>query len=91
MSLAWDSGYRRVVVETDSELAFKILTDPDQDCNSLNSLALNCRQIIQRKWEILILKVFREENKVTDGLLPGSFISIEMSIYSLDYPWKFEG
>lgn len=67
MSLAWDGGYRRVEVETDSDLVFDLLTSFEQDSNIHNPLILESRHVMQRDWEIQKSKVFCEANMAKDG------------------------
>lgn len=65
--LAWNSGFRRVILETDSTAVHHILMKVCPDGAKLNVLAAECRLMLDFEWMVEIRRVYREANFVVDG------------------------
>ncbi|CAN1169620.1 Putative ribonuclease H protein At1g65750 [Linum perenne] len=66
---AWDAGYRRVEIQTDSMAAMAILTDNSARISHTHALeVLEFRDWLRRDWEIRVRHVYREANFAADFL-----------------------
>ncbi|XVE96968.1 hypothetical protein REPUB_Repub02eG0269900 [Reevesia pubescens] len=68
LRLAWEKGFVRVIVETDSLLAVEKIHTPVLDRDPLSRLILECKQLINRQWDCKLQHVFREANRSADIL-----------------------
>ncbi|CAN1274277.1 Putative ribonuclease H protein At1g65750 [Linum perenne] len=66
---AWEAGYRRVEIQSDSKAAIDILTDNSAVISHSHALeVLEFRDWLRRDWEIKIRHVYREANFAADYL-----------------------
>lgn len=73
LSLAWDRGFRKVILESDSQLVVNMLSKPIATCHPLSSLVLQYNGFLRWNWSIQIHHVFREANFVADSLATFAF------------------
>ncbi|KAE8705458.1 hypothetical protein F3Y22_tig00110429pilonHSYRG01311 [Hibiscus syriacus] len=62
---AWDLGVKKIIVETDSALAVDLINKSGRSNDSVMILLL-IRTVINRSWEVQVVHVYREANKVAD-------------------------
>lgn len=72
LQVAWKLGYRRIEVETDSQLALALVTQGVPDCHPSVSLVKHCQGWLKRNWEVKFHHVYREANRVADSLAKAS-------------------
>ncbi|CAN1767664.1 Putative ribonuclease H protein At1g65750, partial [Linum perenne] len=68
LRLAWDAGYRRIVVQSDSTAAIALITSVDDPLHQHANEVLTIRNLLDRDWTVSLMHVFREANKATDFL-----------------------
>ncbi|KAK3204896.1 hypothetical protein Dsin_018942 [Dipteronia sinensis] len=68
LTLAWRSGYRNILVETDSLCMVQLLAKDIPVNHPLFSIASGCSALINLDWRCLVSHVYREGNKVADGM-----------------------
>ncbi|KAK9100199.1 hypothetical protein Scep_023629 [Stephania cephalantha] len=68
LQIAWEFGYRHLIVESDSTVALQLLTSQDTNFHPADTLVRDCKALICRQWAIKLQHVFREANQVADGL-----------------------
>ncbi|KAK0580349.1 hypothetical protein LWI29_000920 [Acer saccharum] len=68
LKLAWMAGYKKVVLETDSQNAVNLLTNYRSVNHPLYSIIQACVELIKGDWSCHVLHIYRECNKVADGL-----------------------
>ena len=68
LTLAWSSGYQNVLVETDSLCMVQLLAKDIPVNHPLFSIASGCSALINLDWRCLISHVYREGNRVADGM-----------------------
>ncbi|KAK2653366.1 hypothetical protein Ddye_013222 [Dipteronia dyeriana] len=62
LKLAWNCGYRKIIVETDSLTTIQLLFLVSNSNHPLFSLLQNCKRMIANEWHCDIVHVFREGN-----------------------------
>ncbi|GKV09776.1 hypothetical protein SLEP1_g21225 [Rubroshorea leprosula] len=83
MELAWNMGFRHIIVETDSLLAVQKLQSSSTTITSLTYWVQRCKSLMERNWTCVIRHVFREQNVCADAMasqfyhLRGSFLYFE--------------
>ncbi|XVF32879.1 hypothetical protein REPUB_Repub17cG0121000 [Reevesia pubescens] len=75
LKIAWEKGYRRVFVESDSLLAVKKLTGSPSRTDPLFHLIFQCQLFIAKEWDCMISHIFREANYCADHLAGTAFIN----------------
>ncbi|KAG7545813.1 Ribonuclease H domain [Arabidopsis suecica] len=80
--IAWESGARRVELEVDSEMVVGFLTQGIGDSHPLSFLARLCYGFISKDWIVRIKHVYREANRLADGLANYAF-SLPLGFHSL--------
>ena len=68
ISLAWRSGFRCVIVETDSLDAVKLISQDSTSNHPLYSIIQSCKSLIAADWDCRVKHVFREGNRLADSL-----------------------
>ncbi|KAG7599188.1 Reverse transcriptase zinc-binding domain [Arabidopsis suecica] len=71
--IAWERGYRRVELEVDSEIVVGFLTTGISPSHPLSFLVRLCHGFISRDWIVRIAHVYREANRLADGLANYAF------------------
>lgn len=68
LQVAWNKGYRRIIIESDCALAVESLTR-DKNMNGLaRNIIDSCKSLMKRSWEVRVYHVPREHNRVADAL-----------------------
>ncbi|WCJ28598.1 Polynucleotidyl transferase ribonuclease H-like superfamily protein [Euphorbia peplus] len=68
LMLAWDVGIKHLIVESDSDQAVTWLSNKDKTDGLCSNLIGACLDIISKDWEVWIVHVYREANRVADKL-----------------------
>ncbi|KAG7594142.1 Reverse transcriptase zinc-binding domain [Arabidopsis thaliana x Arabidopsis arenosa] len=71
--VAWEKGYRRVVLESDSALVVGYLQSGIEETHPLAFLVRMCHGFISRDWIVRVTFVYREANRLADGLANYAF------------------
>ncbi|XP_021622924.1 uncharacterized protein LOC110622641 [Manihot esculenta] len=56
--LAWDSGRKKIEVQMDSQLALDLLAGRGAGVFRVANLVRNCRDLINRSWEVKMVRAF---------------------------------
>ncbi|CAN1157810.1 Putative ribonuclease H protein At1g65750 [Linum perenne] len=68
LRLAWNAGYKKIIVQTDSQVAVQLLTD-ESSTNHHHGLEISqFKEFNARSWEIRIQHIYREGNRAADFL-----------------------
>ena len=84
LALAWDMGFKYIQLELDSSVVLMWLTEQNATY-PLNMLPLlcDCRNLMERDWEVRVLHVYREANACADALVKrGTHQQHFLSLYS---------
>ncbi|KAL9288897.1 putative ribonuclease H domain, reverse transcriptase zinc-binding domain-containing protein [Arabidopsis thaliana] len=73
LHIAWERGIRRLELEVDSTLVVGFLQAGIEDSHSLSLLVRLCYGFISRDWIVRISHVYREANRLADGLANYAF------------------
>lgn len=65
---AWEKGERKVWIMSDSEEAINWIQGDDELRDPSNHIARTCKNFINKDWEVRIVQISREMNKVVDKL-----------------------
>ena len=68
LSMAWKSGYRNIVVESDSLSTIQLLAKIPDPLHPLLSIIQSCKHLISAEWNCNVVHAFREGNRLADGL-----------------------
>ncbi|KAL9419862.1 hypothetical protein AB3S75_037595 [Citrus x aurantiifolia] len=68
LCMAWQRGFRRIMVEVDSKAITQILENSTTPVNEHHSLILAIRELLSRDWVVKVNHIYREANIVTDFL-----------------------
>ena len=68
LNLVWKAGYKKVIVESDSQTAVDLLTSDNYSLHPLFGIIHACISLIKKDWCCVIQFVYRECNKVADCL-----------------------
>ena len=71
--IAWEKGIRRLEVEVDSKMVVGFLTTGIEDTHPLSFLVRLCHGFLTRDWLVRIVHVYREANRLADGLATLAF------------------
>ncbi|KAG7551702.1 Ribonuclease H domain [Arabidopsis thaliana x Arabidopsis arenosa] len=82
--IAWEKGYRRVELEVDSELVVGFLRSGVSDAHPLAFMVRMCHGFISRDLLVRVTHVYREANRLADGLANYAF-TLQLGILSFDY------
>ncbi|KAG7544019.1 Ribonuclease H domain [Arabidopsis thaliana x Arabidopsis arenosa] len=81
--LAWERRVTRVELEVDSKLVVGFLTTGISDSHPLSFLVRLCYGFLSRDWIVRISHVYREANRLADGLANYAF-SLPLGFHALD-------
>ncbi|KAG7579199.1 hypothetical protein ISN45_Aa03g033600 [Arabidopsis thaliana x Arabidopsis arenosa] len=81
--LAWERRATRVEVDVDSEMVVGFLTTGISDAHPLSFLVRLCHGFIARDWIVRISHVYREANRLADGLANYAF-SLRLGFHLLE-------
>ncbi|KAF2322314.1 hypothetical protein GH714_011079 [Hevea brasiliensis] len=69
LQLAWLNGFRRVIVESDSLKAVKLINNErDISLHPLAALIQDCRRLMKMDWDCYLSHIYREQNFCADSL-----------------------
>ncbi|XP_073051225.1 uncharacterized protein [Primulina eburnea] len=68
LELAWNSGYKKIVLGLDSAKVLQWLKKEEVPCSSVLNLLSTCFNILNREWEVRINHIYREQNRAADYL-----------------------
>ncbi|CAN1743220.1 Putative ribonuclease H protein At1g65750 [Linum perenne] len=68
LSIAWNLGYRRVLVQMDSAAAIAILEAKGEIDHQHAMEVIQYRELLTRDWTVKIKHIYREANKAADSL-----------------------
>ncbi|CAA7049015.1 unnamed protein product [Microthlaspi erraticum] len=68
LCIAWEHRAQRVEIEVDSEMVVGFLTTGIGEANPLSFLVHLCHGFISRDWIVRVSHVYREANRLADGL-----------------------
>ena len=84
LCIAWDRGYRQLELEVDSESVVGFLQTGINDSNPLSFLVRLCYGFISRDWLVKVSHVYREANRLADGLANyASSLSLGLHVFEL--------
>ncbi|KAG7579269.1 Ribonuclease H domain [Arabidopsis thaliana x Arabidopsis arenosa] len=81
--IAWERKITRLELEVDSELVVGFLTTGISDSHPLSFLVRLCYGFISRDWIVRISHVYREANRLADGLANYAF-SLPLGFHAFD-------
>ena len=68
LKLAWSTGFRKVMVESDSQAAVLLLKSDISHHHPLYSIVHACTKIMANDWSCSIHHIYRESNRAADFL-----------------------
>ncbi|CAN1142925.1 Elongation factor 1-alpha [Linum perenne] len=68
MKLAWEAGFKKVVVQADSRAAILLINAEGPPSHQHAGEVLIIRELMLREWEVVIRHVYREGNRSADFL-----------------------
>ncbi|XP_019094473.1 PREDICTED: uncharacterized protein LOC109129898 [Camelina sativa] len=83
LHLAWGRGFRRVELEVDSLLVVGLLKSGISSAHPLSFLVRLCQSFVSRDWLVRINHVYREANRLADGLANYAF-SLQLGFHSFN-------
>ncbi|KAK0589288.1 hypothetical protein LWI29_012137 [Acer saccharum] len=83
--MAWKSGFKRIVAETDSSTTVQLLCTDTNPNHHFFSLIQSCKEIINGDWRCVVQHVYREGNFLADGLAHMGH-KMDMGIWFFDNP-----
>ncbi|CAN1810688.1 Putative ribonuclease H protein At1g65750 [Linum perenne] len=66
--MAWDAGFRKVAVQSDSQVAISLLLNGDVPTHHHAGEIMLIRSLLQRDWSVRVAHIYREANKSADFL-----------------------
>ncbi|KAK3204463.1 hypothetical protein Dsin_018509 [Dipteronia sinensis] len=66
--MAWNAGCSDIIVESDALSTVQIIAKVNNYSHPLFSLIQSCKKLINSEWNCCVNHVFREANKLADGL-----------------------
>ncbi|CAN1807882.1 Putative ribonuclease H protein At1g65750 [Linum perenne] len=96
LELAWDAGYRKLIVCLDSMAAVQLLTKSGEPNHQHGMETLRFRELINRNWEVIIEHTYRERNCTADYLAslgydyPFGSHMVSTSDYNLGYFLRYD-
>ncbi|KAF7805662.1 aspartic proteinase-like protein 2 [Senna tora] len=66
LDLLWSKGFRRVVIESDSEVALDLIKNGVDQSHHVSGLVHQIRSLINQNWDAELVHVFREANHAAD-------------------------
>lgn len=85
LQLAWEQGFLKLKLETDSMLVYKMLTKLDPTQLVHDALDNKCISLLSRSWEVEITKIYGEANYVADDVANWA-LTPELGFYVLTTP-----
>ncbi|KAK9136201.1 hypothetical protein Syun_015531 [Stephania yunnanensis] len=86
LKLAWQRGFRKILLESDSQTAIQFLTSEIGDSNPLAPLVNECLDLLELDWWVRPQHVLREGNRAADHLANMGAALDNLDILVLDVP-----
>ncbi|KAG7533623.1 Ribonuclease H domain [Arabidopsis thaliana x Arabidopsis arenosa] len=86
--IAWERRCRRLELEVDSELVVGFLQTGINDSHPLSFLVRLCHGFISRDWIVRVSHVYREANRLADGLANYAF-TLPLGFHAFDFAPPF--
>lgn len=67
LSLAWDMGFGRIILESDAKMVLHLLHSPPAHSILIPLLDM-CRNLLNQMWKARLQEIYREANRVADCL-----------------------
>ncbi|KAL9862399.1 putative RNA-directed DNA polymerase [Arabidopsis thaliana] len=83
--IAWERRVARLELEVDSEIVVGFLTSGISDSHPLSFLVRLCYGFLSRDWLVRVSHVYREANRLADGLANYAF-SLPLGFHSFNFP-----
>ncbi|KAK0606978.1 hypothetical protein LWI29_007229 [Acer saccharum] len=68
LKLVWKNGFKKVIVESDSQVAMALINNNTPLCHPLFSIIEACKVLLNKDWSCKIQHVYWESNRVADSL-----------------------
>ena len=68
LKLAWDKGYRKVILLVDSSVVVNWLNNRNCYHNSQSNLVAVCPDLLDQSWDVKVQHMYREGNQAADML-----------------------
>ena len=68
LCLAWNHGFRRVLCESNSLEAIRLIHSPSPDLHHFQAVIMEIKSWLSREWHVLVSHVLREGNQYADHL-----------------------
>ena len=81
--IAWEKGISRLELDVDSKIVVEFLTIGIGEAHPLSFLVRLCHGFLTRDWLVRIVHVYREANRVADGLT-NLALSLPFGFHSFD-------
>ncbi|KAF7802873.1 ribonuclease H [Senna tora] len=74
LELAWNLGFKKIILESDAKGALNLISDNYQDDTNLNPALLNLKELIKQRWEVKVKHIPRSNNACADWLAKSSLV-----------------
>jgi len=81
--IAWDKGFRRVELDLDCKLVVGFLSTGVSNAHPLSFLVRLCQGFFTRDWLVRVSHVYREANRLADGLANYAF-TLPLGLHCFD-------
>lgn len=85
LQLAWDRGFERVIIESDSAMAIHQIMKPIEQASHWDPIVQKCKDLLARNWECVLKKIYREGNTCAD-VMASSFYHLNNGLHVFDNP-----
>ncbi|CAA7019518.1 unnamed protein product [Microthlaspi erraticum] len=83
LCIAWEKGVTRLEVEVDSSLVVGFMKTGISDTHPLSFLVHLCHGFLAKDWDVRFTHVYRETNRLADGLANYAF-SLQLGLHTFD-------
>lgn len=85
LELAWELGFRNILLESDSHNAVSLLTKNHSQTHLCRAILNSIKSYLQRNWRVQVYHIYREGNVVADWLA-NFLISLPCGIHVFSSP-----
>ncbi|KAF7835253.1 Ribonuclease H protein [Senna tora] len=82
LEVAWNAGYRRIIVETDSKDVVENISKRNMEMHQSSQLVRKVRNLMQRNWDVKIRHEYREANEVAHRLASLARIGADTIVFN---------
>ncbi|KAI9160793.1 hypothetical protein LWI28_011617 [Acer negundo] len=68
LKLVWKAGFRKVVIESDSQSAVALINNDSSMNYPIFNIIQDCKFLLRSNWSCKVMHVYRESNKVASSL-----------------------